>query len=180
MMAAAMAVSNSRPPKYVELARNGAHIQRDLNINDCERLQSATRSIQGIYVDLTFGRDEQNQLRAAGHVSANCELDCQLCDAAVESVIEAPIHLVLAFSEIQAQSLVDRNLLKGGDVVVVDQTLNLAALVEDELLLKLPSQVCTDIDCVNRPALSYGSGVEDDAGHKENPFAVLRHWSKEQ
>ena len=54
--------------------------------------------------------------------------------------------------------------------MVGDGTLDVAELIEDELLLALPMRACVEERCANRPPLEYGPAVEAD---QDNPFAVL-------
>jgi uncharacterized metal-binding protein YceD (DUF177 family) len=46
-------------------------------------------------------------------------------------------------------------------VVIEGPRLDIVELVEDELLLDLPGQVCVDLNCVNRPSMVYDDGASD-------------------
>ena len=59
--------------------------------------------------------------------------------------------------------------------------LDVAELVEDELLLSLPERVCTNEDCVHMPEMRYGEMTVGDSadqvsteGLKRFPFAGLK------
>ena len=50
--------------------------------------------------------------------------------------------------------------------------LDVVELIEDELLLSLPTSVCIDAGCVQRPKLAYGDAAAEDT-QTENPFGIL-------
>jgi uncharacterized metal-binding protein YceD (DUF177 family) len=46
-------------------------------------------------------------------------------------------------------------------------------LVEDELILAVPTQVCTQTDCATAPKLEYPAADKPVQEQRENPFQVL-------
>ena len=57
-------------------------------------------------------------------------------------------------------------------VVTKDRFLDVEDLVEDELLLQLPGQVCIDLDCERRPPLQFG-GLASEVGGPAVTSATL-------
>ena len=59
-------------------------------------------------------------------------------------------------------------------VVLADSKFSLVELIEDEIMLSLPSQVCEDPACCRRPELDYGGDdVELEMQRQPNAFAEL-------
>jgi uncharacterized protein len=101
---------------------------------------------------------------ALGQVDLAARLVCQRCLGEVQVPLGGPIAVALIRSDVEAEGLPDRL-----DPVVVDASgIRPLDLVEDELLLTLPSVPVHD-HCV-APASAFRS---DAAPRRENPFAVL-------
>jgi len=114
--------------------------------------------------ELRFGRDSDARPVALGRVDLAATLVCQRCLGEVRVPLGGPIEVALIHSDAEAEGLPDRL-----DPVVVDASgIRPLDLVEDELLLTLPSVPVHD-HCV-APA----SALRPDAApRRENPFAVL-------
>jgi uncharacterized protein len=163
--------AESVAPTYVELAKAGAKIARDVPALSCRRLAAECKSVRSVKTELQFYWDKNSRVGVTGHAQAHVELQCQLCVEPVARHLQATVEGVLARSEIEAQAWKDED-DKLDIIVVAGPQLDILELIEDELLLRLPSQVCTDTNCGNRPALSYG----DDQGRSADthkPFAAL-------
>jgi DUF177 domain-containing protein len=163
--------SESVAPTYVELAKAGAKIVREVPAQSCLRLAEECKSVASVKTELSFYWDKNSRIGVTGQAAADVELQCQLCIEPVARRLQASVDGVLARSEIEAQAWKeDDDTL---DIIVVTgPQLDILELIEDELLLRLPSQVCVDSLCANRPALSYG---EDQGQTTETykPFAAL-------
>lgn len=172
MIAAAMTTHELSAPTYVDLAKAGAQIVRELPVESCLRLAAQCKNVASVEVQLRFFWDEQSRVGVDGSAVAEVELECQLCIEPVRRILQASVRGILARSEIEAQ--VWRDAEERLEIIVVSgPQLDILELVEDELLLHLPSQVCDDSACENRPALSYG---EDDLSvppDTHRPFAAL-------
>ena len=175
MIAPAM---NTRPDErlsYLDLARQGARVERRLAPEELPRLSSIARVLQPVDVVLEFARDELGRARVTGRVETRVQATCQRCLQDVERTIGARLAL-LVVSEHEARQLggeLDVHTVEGGSV-------SCAGLVEDELILALPERLCRDEPCAFAPALSYpatdtGKARETagDGNLKENPFSVL-------
>ncbi len=179
MIAAAMATRKSSTPLYADLVRAGASISREIQPNLCARLGDATLQVEQIKAQLEFAVDADQRPCVNGQVSAEVTMACHLCTQPVALEIVAPVEGALAMHEAQAQAWQEQDSALS-IIEVSGQTLDVVELIEDELLLKLPLNVCRDEACENRPQLGYGPSdaevrrfeprAEDDSG---NPFAAL-------
>ncbi len=172
MIAAAMTTRNPRVPLYADLAKTRAVIERDIPASSCERLLGSVTDLQTISAQLRFALDGEGRVCVTGQASAKLRLSCQLCSEPVERCVEAEIDGLLARSEEEARlwQAQDNSL---NIVVVSGPELDEVELVEDELLLRLPTQVCVDIDCVHRPAMTYGPLGDAEQVETHRPFAGL-------
>ncbi|MCR9261353.1 MAG: YceD family protein [Pseudomonadaceae bacterium] len=163
--------SESVVPTYVELAKAGSKIAREVPAQSCLRLAAECKSVQSVKTELAFGWDKKSRIAVSGQAEADVELHCQLCIEPVTRHLQASVEGVLARSEIEAQAWKEED--DQLDIIVVSGPgLDILELIEDELLLRLPSQVCVDRLCANRPALSYGED-EGPATDTYKPFAAL-------
>jgi uncharacterized protein len=114
--------------------------------------------------DLRFGQGPDARPVALGQVDLTARLVCQRCLGEVQVLLGGPIAVGLIRSDAEAEGLPDQL-----DPVVVDADgIRPLDLVEDELLLTLPSVPVHD-HCV---ALAPGFR-SDAAPRRENPFRVL-------
>jgi len=172
MMAAAMRTRNSRVPLYAELAKTAAKVRREVPPTACGRLQRAVQKLQSPYADLQFGQDAQRRPRVWGSVAATVVMDCQLCSEPLEFSLLAQIDALLAADEQQAAAWQAQD--AAVNVVVLSTAeLDLIELVEDELLLELPTRVCGDETCERRPEMSYGPLAASSHTETYKPFAGL-------
>lgn len=171
MIAAAMTTRKSNPPTYVDLAKAGAQIRRDIEPQSCIRLQAAAEALNGVRTTLTFGWDDQARLRVNGQATAELQLSCHLCTEPVALELVADVNGVLARNEDEAQFWRDQD-ADLNIIMVSGAELDELELVEDELLLRLPSKVCVDAACERRPDLAYPAA---DAAEQQDqrPFAAL-------
>jgi len=157
----------------VEMAKRQARLAADIDGDLLPRLQAASLSLAGTSGSVEFSFGELRQPLATGHAQAQVTLACQRCGLPVQRDLEAQFVLYLASQAAAADMAQDI------DVRVVSQgQISLAELVEDELLLALPLQVCELSDCKNMPALEFPIPAQEQAAAqagepKENPFAVL-------
>ena len=174
-------------PKYIDLAGSGAHIRRALLADQYPRLAQVLPALGDGEANLQFGQDDHGRPMVEAQVTFDCALQCQLCLEPQTRQVSIEFATLLASDESQAQrwsdhlqtakTTVSSALFESGLAVsVVGEDLDVAALVEDEVLLQLPANVCTDEDCARRPQLSYeiasDEGEQNDA-ESDNPFAIL-------
>ena len=164
-------LTESVAPTYVELAKAGGKIARDVPPQSCLRLAAECKSVASVRTELQFYWDKNSRIGVTGFAQAHVELHCQLCVEPVSRQLQAAVEGVLARSEIEAQAWKEED-DKLDIIVVSGPQLDILELIEDELLLRLPSQVCVDNACGNRPALSYGED-QGQSADTYKPFAAL-------
>ena len=129
---APMSTPPDRPLDALGLARSGAVFERDFPIADFTRLRDRLADASGVARVRVAFRDREGIATAALEVRARVVLECQRCLGAVVRELESVAQL--AFAPATGPELPPEFEAIGGDPHRVD----LAALVEDELLLSLP------------------------------------------
>ncbi len=159
------------PPKFIAVRRftDFAHsIQGELDYRLCERLLKLVSDCRGgISVDLEFNRDGQGRVLVTGAVAASVVTICQRCLEPVTVRLDSKVSLCMVATVAQANQLPDFF----EPLVVDDEQVNIIDLVEDELLLELPSVAMHD-SC--EPPVMQGNIDGLASIRQENPFAVLR------
>lgn len=146
-------------------ADRAAHVVVDVPLAQFTRLAADLVDTNGsVHIDCRFERNAQRRAYLRGEVSTVITLTCQRCLEAMPLAIQATIDLALVHDEDEAEKL-----LEDADYLVLpEQGVVLADIIEDELLLNVPYTPVHD-DC---HALSYKQ--EDVAAPiKENPFQAL-------
>ncbi len=172
MIAPAMSTRKSNPPTYVDLAKAGARIQRDIEPDSCTRLHAEAHDLSSVSAELSFVWDDQARVRVTGQATANLALDCHMCTEPVALELTAEVAGVLARTETEAQLWRDQDAALN-IIMVSSAELNELELVEDELLLRLPSRVCVDTACERRPGLVYPAAEQAQQNDRQRPFAAL-------
>jgi uncharacterized protein len=163
-----------------KLARKGAAWTGEIPLAALPRLSAevahgAAGSLSDVAVALRFFCDEQGRARVRGHASTTVGLSCQRCLEPVLRELEIEIDLWLVRTDEQAQRLSPEQ----EPCVLWDERVAVAVLVEDDLLLALPEQVCLNFDdCANAPALAYPAPVRAGtecpaASGRRKPFETL-------
>ncbi|MDP1519425.1 YceD family protein [Porticoccus litoralis] len=151
------------------LANQGEVLSGQVSAAHCERLRDAVLAINvPIQAELVFELAEQGRKVVAGHVDATVEVACQRCLQPMTLPLTVDFRLGIVWSEEEAKSLP-----KDLDPWVVEQeTADLSAMVEDELLLALPFVTYHPQDTCQ--AETHVSAMEEPgASEKENPFSIL-------
>ena len=151
-----------------------------LGVDSLQRFADICEAVKGISADMSFDHDGQTRIKVSGRVRCDAQLACHRCENLVWCHVNSDFASVIAFDEEQATSWsqLDPNL----DILVVSgANLDVAELIEDELLLALPERVCTDDDCVHIPEMRFGKmavgdivGLVSAEGLKRFPFAGLK------
>jgi len=148
-------------------AREGAVLQGSLPVSELTRVHDLLAevsgelrySVQGRLIRNAVGEGE-SQLRV--HIRGALQLACQRCLGAIalDLDVDSLFRLVPEDTELTQEELQD----DGCDVLPVAGALDLAALIEDEVILALP--VAPRHEECDTPG-------DDEAGERINPFAVL-------
>ncbi len=121
---------------------------------------------------LEFGVDEGGSPRVTGSVKATLPLTCQRCMETMGFSVSTRTRLGIVSSRAAAQQLPECY----DPLLVLDDEVTVASIIEDELILALPQVAMHDNEkCPQGTAfLNTESGQEDATTvQRENPFAVL-------
>jgi uncharacterized protein len=168
-----------RLPEYVDplqLADKRAELKGKIPLNSMDRLAESLLSDAGtVAVDLFFGR-EGRLAKIEGHIEAILELECQNCLQAMEWPVSADIKLGIVTSIDQADRLPEDY----EPLLIKEEKIPLKDIVEDELLLALPTfpkhqHACSvpDADFNKKDELS-----DEEQSAPENPFSILAKLKK--
>ncbi len=161
-----MSTSPDRPLDAQGLARSRAVVERNFPIAGFERLRDRVAEPTGSAAVRAEFRVHNGFAAAALTVEAGVVLTCQRCLGPVHRRLESTSRLVFAPEE--TPELPPDHEAIGGD----PQNLDLAALVEDELLLSLPLIVQhTPAEECNAPAVAT---KPQPAQEMRRPFAGLK------
>jgi len=146
-----------------------------------KRLSSLlTDNAADVVIDLVFGVDESGQANITGKVEAQVFMLCQRCMQPMELQLSADVSLAIVSSDYPTEQLPSYY----EPLVVEDETVPLSELVEDELLLALPSVPLHDPEeCQVQETFTTNQGRNKFAAveapeSKPNPFAVLEQLRK--
>lgn len=156
-------------------AEGGYDIAGQVSFTRMPRLSAMVENRDGAAeVDLHFAIDDQKIPTVTGRVRSDLALICQRCLKAMKVSIDIEVALGMVASEEEARRLPDHY----DPVVIEDQRLAVAAVVEDEILLALPAIPRHEGGACK--AADTGSAAEPAAEPKDNPFAVLATLKKQR
>ncbi|MCD8513778.1 MAG: YceD family protein [Nitrincola sp.] len=164
-------MSNGPLPKKADprkLAERGAKITGIAEISAMPRLASYLCSEQGaVDVTLEFAVDEQHLRTVSGSAVGQVFMTCQRCLEPVAIDVKASLNLAVVLNDEQA-----RNLPRYFDPLLVEEEdVALLPIIEDELILSLPS-VPKHQDCSVKTSWGETESVHLQQ-EKPNPFSVL-------
>lgn len=118
------------------LGDRGAVVDGELRVAELTRLGAALHAEQdrAVRVTLRFGRTAAGQVWLQLAFAATLQLTCQRCLEPVEHTVDESIEWVLVGSDAEASAVTG----EGEALVLVEDRLQPAALVEDELIVSLP------------------------------------------
>ncbi len=159
----------------LRLARDRVTMTGTLPASRFSRFEQSVDRVEGdIRAELDFHLDEEQRICVSGVLLAEVALVCQRCLQAYVQPLRCELHLALVRNEAELQHLpraYEAVLVEREPVVLVD-------LLEDDLILALPTVPHHEPDACKMPLASEGSGQKGagDAPEEDrpNPFAVLR------
>jgi uncharacterized protein len=162
---------NTRPDERLpdlELARQGARVVRSVQAGELTRLADIAPGRGVLNVEMSFDLDAQGHPWVTGSAHVVLEATCQRCLEQFDHPMQADFALCIVQDPDLASALADEV-----DVLVADtDTVTIATVVEDELILSLPERLCSETPCPYLPALEYPAGESTEPSH-DNPFQVL-------
>lgn len=166
MMAPAMKTRPDEPLAYRELARRGAAVSQQLGAASLPRWAAQTARDASVQTDLAFSLDDDGLVWVRGRYKASATMQCQRCLETLHGEYGGTVALCLIDDEARAQALAE-----AWDVMLVAaDSVTVAEILEDELLLGLPDRLCVEEPCPRRPAMAYPAVAAEQV---PNPFAVL-------
>lgn len=161
-----------RLPRLVEprkLVVSRAQFERLVDEADLPRLQEVATAINEVFADISFDRDDQGKPCVTGSMKADIELECQRCLEPVKYPIELQVNLQLVWDEVEAKALPSNR----EPWITGEGEADLAAILEEELLLALPVVPKHEDACVPPSLLRSGDELADSEEQTQNPFSVL-------
>jgi len=155
-------------PEYVDprlLAEEKVELKGDIPLSRFARLANyLCNRCGGVQVKLQFHQGNHHTLVIIGQVQAMLSMQCQYCLDPVKVAVNKELNLTLVDSDESARATDEAT-----EVVIVEgDRIELAAIVEDDLILSLPM------------VAKHGSGdclgdleYNPDEGAKDHPFAAL-------
>lgn len=149
-----------------DLARSNRVWQGKIPIASFSRLHEVLGKRDGhVRVQLDFSYDENGRVRVVGQAVAPAELMCYTCMQSQKRDVTAEIDVCIVSSEREAKEI-----FADFDAVVLhDGPTTIEELVEDDILLSVPSQVCAEGEsCANRPR-----SFENKPADRYRPFQKI-------
>lgn len=155
-------------PERIDIARladSQATLVGTVPIGRFERLAPQLAETVGtIEVELKFGREDGREV-ITGRIGGELALVCQRCLGAVRLPVRTTVDLVRVANEADAEAVTGMH----EPLVAATREVELAGLVEDELMLAVPIVPVHESDAQCR----LFSAVPDEPSTKVNPFAAL-------
>ncbi len=154
-------------PKYINpwlLFRQNERVSGTLDLSEMTHLcASQIRQSGEVQATLSVVERDDGHTVIRGEASAELELECQRCLRPLVKTFVAPFELVLVKYEHQLSNVNDDD-----DALVVEESLTLAPLIEQELILALP-MIAKHDDC----QLHYDN-TPSEVMERQQPFANLK------
>jgi len=178
---------SQRLPELIDpdrMAETGRILKGALAIGKMKRLSPLLfksendHTTQDVSVELEFGVDDSGQLNITGNFKTDLTLECQRCMQAMNLHIAEKISLAIVHSSQQANDLPSYY----EPLLVDEEMVSLPELIEDEILLALPSVPLHEQDsCPVKLPASAGNSAQGGSSPKQqkdlerkNPFDVLK------
>jgi uncharacterized protein len=169
MMAPAMSTRSDERLQYLELARQGARVERLVQADGFVRLAEIAPVRDAVHVDLSFAIRGDGRVWVSGAAEATLNAECQRCLERLDHLLRVSFDLCIVRDPELASELASAVDVLGAD----GDSLSIAQIVEDELILGLPERLCIEEPCPLAPSLSYPAESGEKAASDDNPFRVL-------
>ncbi len=171
MIAPAMKTRQQEALRYVELAQRGARVERVLGGEDLPRFSQVVEGDIAVEVALTFSRDEASRPCVQGSFRARSDMLCRRCSEVLPHELTGDFELTIVGDDATASML-------GGehDVLLAEsEMLEAAEILEDELLMCMPDQLCPHGACERLLPSDFPPSEAESApaAERENPFAAI-------
>ena len=160
-------------PQQIDVRRfadSGRHLQGELALVQFQRLSKLVEPSQkscSFPLRLDFFRQDDGQRVIKGHIEGSVSMICQRCLEPVEVNLSSDISLGVVASDAEAELLPEEL-----DPLVLDESIELYELLEDELLLAMPI-VPVHKHCDIPGNIGSKLPENKELPERENPFAIL-------
>ena len=153
----------------IRLADTGMRLAGTLAVRVMQRLAAVSQNDGEVLVDLLFERETGSGLRLMhGTLSAKVVVACQRCLEPMTLTLTAQPKVFMLKAGESGRQPSDEV-----DFIIVDKSVSLSKLVEDELILAVPMYPVHDMDaCLAGKNMT--SAASEELQEKDNPFSVLR------
>lgn len=152
----------------LEFARTGERLSGSLPVGSFPRLGDVVADLSGdIAYEIEGTRDARNRPLLVLRVRGKLEMRCQRCLGALEYPLDVTSRVLVVP---QGTTPDDADDPDAPDYIEAQRELDLAELIEDEILLCVPYAPRHERDCGDRRA---GSGEGEGGREKPSPFAAL-------
>ncbi|WP_163833911.1 YceD family protein [Spartinivicinus ruber] len=168
-------------PKTIDprkLAKQHVSLKGGWPVADLEQVANYLTNPEGeVEVDLAFTQDAEGHFVISGQLVAQVQMTCQRCLEPVTLGVTVEVLLAVVWSDESGKQLPDYL----DPIVVADEHLSLARLIDEELILNLPI-VPAHEDPICQPQMEWldPDAVDDStiSEQPKNPFAVLASLKK--
>ena len=155
-----------------KLLKNKSALQGFFDNHQLERVNDAFCTVIGkVEVDIKLESEDKDRIRLSGTVACELELVCQRCLNSFSYPLEIGVQTMLTDEE----SMVNEKTRFDVWPILGDE-LNLLDLIQDEILLGLPTAPTCETACSEDGIMS-GNGEMQRS--ESNPFEVLRQLKKD-
>jgi uncharacterized protein len=149
-----------------KLADSGERLSGQLPLSQLDRISDLILNRDGeVCFELAFSKDDKGIVTITGELSADLTVLCQRCLNEMLLHLQSPIQVGVIEDQQQVDVLPE--LLE--PVVAEEHRLSVSRFIEEELLLAMPLAPVHE-----RSACPAAELVNEHAGKKQNPFAVLQ------
>ncbi len=156
----------------IRLATRNEHLQGTIPLKQMKRLIEAFSSSEGdVFIDVEFSVDINQVVILAGEIKTNAKLICQRCMEEMELPIALDFQLAFVRTEVEMERLP-----KGYEATLIDNTMMLSDIIEDEILLALPAiPKHLDDGCSSDKNWGKQETIETntESVERDNPFDIL-------
>lgn len=153
----------------LSFAERGKRLTGELGISELTRLSILLLDKTGV-VDIDISFDKEGRLAVIyGEIKANLILECQSC----LSQMTFPIVTSFKLGVVSSMDEADRLASDCEPLILENEKISLADLIEDEILLALPDFPRHDYKCAGEEKASKEVLIEREQSNPNNPFSVL-------
>ena len=155
-----------------KLLKNKSALQGFFDNHQLERVNDTFCTVIGkVDVDIKLESEDKDRIRLSGTVSCELELVCQRCLNSFSYPLEIGMRTMLADEE----SMVNEK-TRFDDWPILGDELNLLNLIQDEILLGLPTAPTCETACSENGIMPSNGEMQRS---ENNPFEVLRQLKKD-